>query len=621
MYIIFGYVSNWQVPMLRLLKYFRLNVFYLHIVAKTKIKKCEIATKLKKNNIYPLPIELEKQISPENNYLTNDPEEFTYRKSIKLVPDKFIGKYCELFSVDKTKKIKLRLLLQDFISQKQISVGSFLAMWSTLYESKKILYISFRFTCFYTPDIGQNVSKIIIPLDLFNYLITNIKKIFLNSGKKINENQKSQILSNQNFKEYEKKSVAFVVHKGLIYGRKDHVIFEKTLYYSNDKNSCLNKYNILHLDYENFSCPDQNLNWVCLKKTKFSRTKIFLTTLLASIKTCYLIQSWPKFLGWLLCIQQYSKYLQYCDVIKRFNNLKFALIDYEDMCPKTLILALEKNNIKTAATQERFITTFRPIFHNVTLNTYFVASEYVANYIKKSKKYDVENIIPVGQYRSDYISLYKKKVIPEEISKAKENGKKILIVLGWGAPEHWFESYIHPFLNWSAQINFLEDIIKLSKLLKNTFIILRYKELEWMANAHFKEILNKVNNCENIVISNNYKEANYGYKLCANADLIIAKHTSIGDECLAKEIPVLFHEYTHNAKKIHIPDTFDYFSSKIMCSNFEDLLERSKSLLFNTASELKEEISTLNKTIYNLKEKGNIKNKIIQNCMGIIQNS
>jgi hypothetical protein len=48
MHIIFGHVSNWQVPILRLLKYFRLNVFYLHIEAKTKIKKCEIATKLKK---------------------------------------------------------------------------------------------------------------------------------------------------------------------------------------------------------------------------------------------------------------------------------------------------------------------------------------------------------------------------------------------------------------------------------------------------------------------------------------------------------------------------------------------------------------------------------------------
>ena len=52
------------------------------------------------------------------------------------------------------------------------------------------------------------------------------------------------------------------------------------------------------------------------------------------------------------------------------------------------------------------------------------------------------------------------------------------------------------------------------------------------------------------MISNNYEEFRYSYKLCANADLIIAKHTSLADECLAKGIPVIFHEYTHNTKKL-----------------------------------------------------------------------
>ena len=74
-----------------------------------------------------------------------DPEEFTYKKNIKLVPDKIIQKYCELFSLDRTKKIKLRLLIQNFIGFKQNSVGSTLATWSALYESRKILYVSFKF--------------------------------------------------------------------------------------------------------------------------------------------------------------------------------------------------------------------------------------------------------------------------------------------------------------------------------------------------------------------------------------------------------------------------------------------------------------------------------------------
>jgi hypothetical protein len=292
--------------------------------------------------------------------------------------------------------------------------------------------------------------------------------------------------------------------------------------------------------------------------------------------------------------------------------LRIAILDYDILCPKTLIFALEKNNIKTVATQERFIHTFYSSYATVIVDTYYTVSEYTANLIKKSKYYDVRNIIPVGQYRSDYLSLYKKKIIPKEISKAKESGKKILVVLGFAPPSLRFKSYTSLQSSWSSQISFLEDIIKLSQNLKNTFIVIRYKNLDWplRTDEYFKNILNKTNNCGNITISENYKEPFHAYKLCANADLIIAKHTSLADECLSNEIPVLFYDYTHNMKRI-VSDAFDYSPSRLMCYNFEEILEKSKSLLFNSSSKLREEISRLNKTIFYVREKGNIKSRII----------
>jgi len=627
MHIIFGYVSHWNIPLLRILKYFKPNVFYLNIDAKTETKKNEIATKLKKNNIYPLPIELEKRISPKFDYSFCDHKELAYKKNIKLVPDKIIQKYCELFSIDKAKKNKLRLLIQDFVSNKKESVEmqGALPTWCALHETKKIFYIGFKFICFYMPEANHNVSKIIIPLDLLNYLIKSVKKIFSifsRQKKELNQNTNNQFFNTNdvNLKKFEKKSVAFVVHKGLIYGTKDHVIFKKSLYYSDDENSSLNKNNILHLDYSNFSSPEQNLNWICLRKMKVSKTKILLKTILASAKTLILIRNWSEFLGWLFCIQQYNRYLQYCSVIKKFKNLKIALIDYDVLCPKTLILALEKNNIKTIATQERFIHTFYPHECTLIVDTYYAVSEFAADHIKNSKYCNVKNLIPVGQYRSDYLTLYKNKNIPAEILEAKKNDKKIIIVLGYSPPHHWFESYISLTHSWSSQINFLDDIIKLSKLFKNTFFVLRYKEISWLACFRFKEIINKINNCENIIISDNYKEAFYAYKLCANTDLVIAKYTSLADECLTKEIPVLFYDYGHNLTKMTSVIS-NYLSSNLMCHNFEELLERSKSLLFDSSSKLKDEIKKLNETIYhvkNLGEKGNIKNKIIKHLENLI---
>ena len=612
MNIIFGHVNKWQMPLMRFLKYFKFKVFYIHIESKSEFHKNEIATQLKKKYIIPLPIEFGKQISRKALSLhIGDTDEIAYRKNIKMVPDKILKKYCNLFSIKETETETIRLLIQDIIILQQRVLASIIAIWSNLHPSEKIIFISFKLKSFFTADVSSNVTKIIIPIDVFSYLGKIIKKNFSLFFILKNKKQNVKNLDDKYIADLQEKNIAFVVHKGLSYGSKDYVLFNKSLYYSDDKNSPLNKYNILHLDYSNFSSPEKNINWVCLKKTKVNRVKIFFTTLLTCIKTFYLIRSWQTFLGWILCIQQYNAYIKYCEVVKKFKNLKIAIIDYDCLCPKTLILAFKKSNIKTVATQERFITTFYTSYSNVLLDTYYTSSEYTANFVKNSKYYNIKNIIPVGQYRSDYISLYKNGAGPEEISKARNNGKKILIMLGHHSLDYWFESYIHPFLNWTAQLNFLEDCIRLSQNLSNTHIILRYKNLAWSTNKYFKNILSRIEDCKNITISSNYKESHYSYKLCAKADLIIAKHTSLADECLVNEIPVLFYEYTHNMQKL-VLDIPNYLPSKLICCNFEELYQKSKSVLFSDSNNLKEEIKELNKTIYYVREKGNVKNKIIK---------
>ncbi len=611
MHIIFGSISNWQIFLLKILVYFKFKVFYLYIEAKSDIERNKIAIKLKTNNIYPLPIEFEEKITPKTfSLFTSDSDEVAYKKNLKLAPDVILKKYCYLFSINETKLKKLRLLIQDFVSSQQRSISGKLGVWSNLYPSKKIVYVSFKFTCFYISETGKNIFKIVIPIDIFSYFFKFIIKIcfylvsFINRKNNQNLNKKDE-----NYELFSKK-VAFVTHKGITYGSKEKdLLFEKSLYYSNNNNSCLSKNNILHLDYSNFKSPEENINWVCLKKVKINNLKIFFKTFFACFKSLYLIRNWNTFLGWLLFMKQFNTFIKYNEVIKKFNNLQIAIIDHDYLCPKTLILALGKNKIKTVATQDRFITTFYTSYVNVMLDTYYVASEYTADHIKKSKYCDVKDIIPVGQYRSDYIPLYKKE-IPEVISEAKKNGKKILVVLGTHSTNYWFESYSEPYLNWSAQINFLEDIIKLSQHLDNIFIILRYKKLNWSSNIYFKEILTKINNCKNIILSDNYKESYYSYKLCANADLVIARHTSLADECLSNEIPVLFHEYSHNMKEI-VLDIPNYLPPSLVCNNFEELYQKSKSFLFINSNKLIEEVKELNKKIYYVVNKKNIKTKIL----------
>ena len=608
MHIIFGNVTLWQLVLMKLLRYFKFNVFYLHIDKKNSFKKHKIEEKLKTNNFLPISVEELEQITPDvsNIIAAADLQEASYKKSLKLVPDKILKKYCKLFSIDEQKREKVRLMLQQFISFRYRESAGSLDCWSRIHPLKKIFYVSFEFKTFYTPDI-KNIYNIIIPLDFINFFKKIINKTLLIF---MNNNKNNKIFNNNALKNFSDKTVAFVPHMGLIYGSKTYKVLDKSLYYSKNIDSPFNKYNILHLDYSNYPSPEENFCWVILNQLKIKKITILLNVLINSLKTLHLIKNWSTFLSWLFYIHAFYQYKKYFESIKKFKSLKIALIDYDSICPKPLILALENNNIRTIATQERPITSFFKSHTSVIVDTYYTASEQFSNIIKKSKYYDIQNIIPAGQYRTDYIKLYsKEEFIPESIIKAKKNGKKVITIFGYECRESWAEGAICYVLNWKAQISFLKECIKLSQNLHDTYIILRFKGLDWAKNSFFSKVLNEINNNENITISDYYKQPNYSYKLCANSDLIIARHTSIADECLCMGIPVLFHEYTHNVKKI-VLNYENYLPSELICENFEELLEKSKIILFKDTSILKDKINELKRTLYHTEEKGNIKDII-----------
>ena len=93
-----------------ILKYLGFNVYYIYIGTNNDTKKNKIATKLKKINIFPLPIEFEKKISNNGPFslCEEDPGEIAYNKNIKLVPDAILKKYCSLFSISNERTKKLR---------------------------------------------------------------------------------------------------------------------------------------------------------------------------------------------------------------------------------------------------------------------------------------------------------------------------------------------------------------------------------------------------------------------------------------------------------------------------------------------------------------------------------
>ena len=114
---------------------------------------------------------------------------------------------------------------------------------------------------------------------------------------------------------------------------------------------------------------------------------------------------------------------------------------------------------------------------------------------------------------------------------------------------------------------------------------------------------------ENLIISTNYKVPFHSYKLCKNSDLIIAKHTSLVDECLSYKYPVLIHDYSHNYIS-HISITFDYKNSPIICHNYQQLFLKVKSHLENNENMLNQDIEKAHTDFFQTEGEGLVKNKI-----------
>ena len=103
-----------------------------------------------------------------------------------------------------------------------------------------------------------------------------------------------------------------------------------------------------------------------------------------------------------------------------------------------------------------------------------------------------------------------------------------------------------PILNWSNDLFFRKEVIKIAKDFSDYDFIVRGKNIEWTNISYFNDILDEWNNTPNITIDADYSEFYRSYNLCNESDLIIARYTSIADECISKGYDVIIHDYGIN---------------------------------------------------------------------------
>ncbi|MBN2735007.1 MAG: hypothetical protein JXQ82_09155 [Methanomicrobiaceae archaeon] len=579
-----------------MLQKFGCRIFYIRIEESSKAKKEFWVEKLKNNDILPLPIESLPHIS-ETLEGYSDPQMKIIEISREYAPKEFISCFLKLFPNNSDIAKKLEIVIHWSIARKMRAVTSLVNIWAREHKDKIHLLIDIRLSGILTPGLLPNVKLLVIPLDIIENIIKKVFRVIHNiknikSVNKVNENQK-----NKKPTEIESSKIAFIMDS------------DGPLPYSDDKESELHRENILHLYYRFFPGSSEKIKWGSVwNPIQILDPKTIYHALIPIRHGILHVRSIKQIIGLFIIAFFYTRFRFFLQQLERYPCLKAAFIKNDIYSPKALLIALEAKGIKTVALQYRFDLSNNYLVGSTILTYYLCASQFVADIMQDSPIYCIEKYVPVGLYRSDKLFLAKGSPPPAVLKVPVEKGYHVITALGWTVPLNWYESQSDYKLNQTAHKHFLEDMYRLSVDIPDVFIIIRYVSNDWMALPLFTEIIAKIMASEKMTISTDYDNKFANYDLCAHSELVITnKHDRIANDCLSVGIPVLFHNYSHNTKGL-VWNV--YASSKVMCNNYSELLDRTRIVLSGVSNEMTQDYNYLKNVVLGGLGDGKVKERV-----------
>ena len=391
--------------LINFLKLFSKNIYFLKINSGNEKK---LFFKLKSLNVKPLPIAELKNI-PYSIYSNSDfdPKKLLLKKASDIYSNKISKLFFKKVSNSSEKVIKQ--IIKDNICDNFCVINATIDVW--LKNKKKLVFITYGLKKFTLVNKKKNLILIYLPKDFLEIIL----KIFLKvSSILITYSLKvaSVFSSNRENKSIKNKghTVAYILHGDTYYGgfNEKTALYNKTLYYSN-KYKDFKKNHIIHFGYQLKKIKNRVIKYKYLSDKNLTLRDIVSTYLFALRSFFYIRKFSDLFFIAMLTVNLH--YFYNCrNIFLQSPKLKIALIDYDFLCPKIIILALMSLGIKTACTQERFVSSFYNT-QNVFIDDYFTPSNKMNEIIKKNKSILAKNLIPVGLYRADKLVKKKKKKI------------------------------------------------------------------------------------------------------------------------------------------------------------------------------------------------------------------
>ena len=299
-----------------------------------------------------------------------------------------------------------------------------------------------------------------------------------------------------------------------------------------------------------------------------------------------------------------------------FPHAEVAILTYEIQIPSEFILALDSAGITSVAAHERPNTGITPQFP-LAVHSLMTASPFFSQAISHSCVAAVVVAKPCGMWRTDLLSEARALAAGEGGNSCKRQRQKLLVALPFHVTETDFSGDFASETSVQGVRHFLKTMIDLAATTDEIFIEIRGKNDDWTRDSRFLDMTETINASANLAVNHDYDRPNVSYDLCARADLVIAKYTSLVDECLALSIPCIVHDFTHNSSGRH-RRLIRYLPPEIFAKDDQELLQRISFARQGDGKDFREWWEPHRLDIYGELNDGNVRHRISSHIAALL---
>ena len=460
-----------------------------------------------------------------------------------------------------------------------------------LLKNRKILYFTHDLSSYLLLNQIKNKNLKVFSIlalinlipNLFNLFFDKIKKFFFIKlfflKKEKNKSNRKIIIKNRiDLKKASMFNFAFFPHGNTFkYGKS----FKKTFIYENNKDSILFKERVLTI----WSNEPNELTIRYMKKNKIpyllisnflnSKNLIKENIHLIKISLSILINPRRWSINNLIILRTFfvlnRKLTRAKNFFKELKNLNLFYVDYDHLFPKVYLLAADLLGKKSISYQER--TLAHLWYPNLIYNYYLVNGKNYENIFKKMQ-YIVDEYSVVGMHRSKLIKPIKKSSFEyERLNKITKNFKIVLCLPLYKVDKYTTDIIGEDGTSYKSENQFYKDMIKLATKFSSHYFFVKPKI--YIKNNFNKNIFNIMMELPNIEIFDNKNITSY--EMAYLADLVIGKQSTIMEEILSINKPIIYHDPENNMSSFK----FEINKLNLIVKNYDEMESKFLEIIKN----------------------------------------